>query len=37
MNLDNDKKSLPIVQAYRDVVTANGCKVSLCFRTESDV
>lgn len=37
MNLDNDKKSLPIVRAYRDVVTANGCKVSLCFRTESDV
>ena len=37
MNLDIDKKSLPIVKAYRDVVTANGCKVSLCFRTESDV
>ena len=37
MNLENEKKSLPTVQVYRDVVTANGCKVSLSFRTEPDV
>ena len=37
MNLDNEINALPTVQVQHEMISTNGCKVSLCFRTESDV
>ena len=36
MNLDNAINALPTVQVQREMITTNGCKVSLSFRTEPD-
>lgn len=36
MNLDNNIVALPTVQVPREVITANGCHVSLQFRDEDD-
>lgn len=37
MNLDNGISALPTVQVQREMIATNGCKVSMCFRSESDV
>ena len=36
MNLNNRIGTLTTVQAAREVMTSNGCKVSMTFRAESD-
>lgn len=36
LNLNNRIGTLTTVQAAREVMTSNGCKVSLTFRSESD-
>lgn len=36
MNLDNRMSTLPSVQSYRKMTTANGCKVTLEFRPISN-
>lgn len=37
MNLDNGISALPTVQVQREIISTNGCQVSMCFRVESDV
>lgn len=36
MNLNNRIGTLTTVQAAREVMTSNGCKVSMTFQAESD-
>ena len=36
MNLDNGISALPTVQVQREMITTNGCKVSLSFCSEPD-
>lgn len=36
MNLNNRIGALTTVQASREVMTGNGCKVSMIFQSESD-
>ncbi len=36
MNLDNEKCTLPAVRVSREIITSNGCKVTLMFPRQSD-
>lgn len=35
-NLENEISALPSVQAFPEIMTSNGCKVSLRFHPETD-